>query len=257
MTRPDTLLFSVSLRHLTADGKKCGLEFPAAQLRHVSVSQLETLLLAVDEIAPSVAPPAEPEVRISGATGDFVVRINAGQLHMVTWSSHHKVGAATPTQIVAAITGEEASEALRSKGSAGQPKSKGGRETLTLVALGLAILLVNSFTVWILTRPPRGFLPKYRLLAPEQAQRVLADVAGVYETGRGPGDRRLEVGRNASAQRIKLGPGGSVKDIQSFAVQAAEAEGNKALITSRKSLITIKDGISVVLYGDTYTRVTN
>ena len=38
-------------------------------------------------------------------------------------------------------------------------------------------------------------------------------------------------------------------------MQAADAQGKPALLTSRKALITIKDPLTVVLYGDKYQRV--
>ncbi len=48
-----------------------------------------------------------------------------------------------------------------------------------------------------------------------------------------------------------------MKDVQTFEVKPVEAGGNVALLTSRKSLIKVKDNVSVVLYGDTSTRMQN
>lgn len=254
MTKTTTLLFSVTLRHLTADGKRAAADLPPANLHHVSPSQLHTLLRAVNAIAPMVALPAEPEIRISGPTGDFVVRVKEEQLHLVSWSSAHKGGAVSPAEIMVAVSGEEPAETV-SRGAPAVPRR--AADKLSLVALGLAILLVNCFTVWVVTRPPRTLAAKAKLLPPEPAERLLAQVAGAYETGKSSGDRRLEIRRDASVQRVKLGPGGAVKDQQTFTVQPAEANGKRVLVTSRKSLITVKDNVSVVLYGDTYTRVMN
>lgn len=254
MTKNSPLLFSVTLRHLTADGKRAAADLPPAQLHYVSPDQLHTVLRAVNAIAAMVKPPAEPEVRITGPTGDFVVRVKDGQLHLVSWSSAHRGGAATPAEIVAAVTTEEAEETRVPTATVMPGRA---REKMTLVALGLAILLVNCFTVWVVTRPPRTLAAKAKLLPPEPAERLLAEVAGAYETGKSPGDRRLEIRRDASVQRVKLGSSGAIKDQQTFTVQPAEANGKRVLVTSRKSLITVKDNVSVVLYGDTYTRVMN
>lgn len=258
MTPVTNLLFTVSLRHLASDGKRAGKDIPNAQLHHVSIKELRVVITGLEKLAPGVVYPAEPEARISGPTGEFVVRVKDGRLHLVTWSTAHKGGAGTAAEILAVITGqEEQPEAVRGTRPAVSSGSTTLKQKLTLFALGAAIVAVNTFTLWLLTRPPRTMLANYRLMAPEQAQRILADVAGVYETGRQAGDRRLEISKDATVQRIKLGPEGSVKDAQMFTVQAAEANGRPALLTSRKTLITIKDNISVVLYGDTYSRVAN
>lgn len=256
------MLFTVTLRHLSADGKNVGADIPNSQLYHVSPKQLHTLLKGLGDNAPSVVPPAEPEVRISGPSGEFVVRVNSGQLQLVSWSSAHKGGTATPAQIVATITGEEKVEPVRSvarptASPAAARSSSPVREKITLVLLGVAILAVNGFTAWIWTRPPRSLLPNYRVLGPEQAERVLASVAGTYETGRDSGDRRIEIKKDASVQRFKLGTGGAVKETQNFTVQPVETDGKTGLLTSRKSMITVKDNLSLVLFGDTYTRVPN
>lgn len=261
MSKTAALLFTVTMRHLAADGRKAAVDLPPVQLHYIAVNQLQMLLRAVEGIAAMVTYPAEPEIRISGPTGEYVVRVKDGQLHLVSWSSAHKGGPASPAEIIAAVTAADADEPVTptrrdAPAAAKRPVAKSAaREKLTMAALVVAIILVNSFTIWILTRPPRSVAGKYQLLPPEPAERLLAEVAGAYETGKGDGDRRLEIRRDASAQRWKFGPGGTVKDQQVFTVQAAETAGKKALVTSRKSLITVKDSRSIVLFGDTYTRV--
>src|SRR3990172_1565761 len=107
MTKNATLLFSVTLRHLTTDGRKAAADLPPVQLHYVAPEQLHALLRSVDAIAAMTAFPAEPEVRINGPTGEFVVRIKDGQLHLVSWSSAHKGGPATPAQIMAAVLADQ------------------------------------------------------------------------------------------------------------------------------------------------------
>jgi hypothetical protein len=126
-----------------------------------------------------------------------------------------------------------------------------------MLALGLAIIGVNAFTIWLLTRPPRSNMSEYRLISSDQAKRVLENAVGAYETGKAPGDRRIEIAEDATVKRIKYGAGQTVKDFQTFTVQPVEANGKLALLTNRPSLISIKDNFSVVLYGDTYIRVKN
>jgi hypothetical protein len=258
MSQQTDLLFTVALRQLSADGKRAAADLPGLELNHISVKQLRSLLQGLEVLAPKVAYPTEPEVRITGATGKFVVQVKGNQLHLVSWSSAHKGGVVTTSQIIDAVTGAEA-EAASSTAVASSTKGRGGlKEKFTLVLLGGAILAVNAFTIWFLTRPPRTMLGAYKLISSEQAKRVLENAVGAYETGKGPGDRRLEIGADAEVKRIKYGSGGTVKDFQTFNVQPVETDGKLALLTSpRKTIIQIKDNISVVLYGDTYTRVKN
>lgn len=256
MSQPVVLLFQVALRHLSADVKKAGATLPDAQLNHVSVKQIRALLDSAAALAPTVVYPTEPELRITGPNGKFVVQIKAGNLNFISWSAKTKVGGVvTPAQIIDAITGENQESEYSAAPVARESKGGGFRPTLNLAALVVAIIAVNSFTLWFVTRPPRTLVPKFTLLAPEPAERLLSDVAGVYETGGGPGDRRLEIQRNGGVQRIKFGAQRSVALKQTYTVKAAEARGKPALLTDRKSLITIQDPQTLVLYGDTYQRV--
>ncbi|MCX6950900.1 MAG: hypothetical protein NTV51_01745 [Verrucomicrobia bacterium] len=232
MSKSAEQLFSVTLKHLSPDVKKAAAELPEAQLYHVSVKQIRALLDNAAALAPGVAYPVEPELRITGNAGKFVVQLKAGGLQFVSWSSSKRPsGKITPAQIVAAITGEETEEDYSGGGRASSGGGKGGKSSgVSIGMLVVAIIAVNSFTVWFMMQPPKTLLPKFTLMQKEPAERLLSEVAGVYETGGSPGDRR-------------------------FTVLAAEAGGKPALVTSKKSLITIKDQLSVVLYGDTYQRV--
>jgi hypothetical protein len=171
----------------------------------------------------------------------------------VSWSSSHKGGEYSAARIHAIITGEEAHEHARQHTVAAEPD--GFRSKATTVLLVFAIVLVNTFTVWFVTRPKKTLLPAYTLLAPEPAERVLTNVAGVYETGTAPGDRHLEIRKDGVARRYKFAAERAPVEKQEFTVKPAETAGKPALLTSRRTMITIKDPISVVLYGDTYQRV--
>ena len=139
----------------------------------------------------------------------------------------------------------------------GAPSAPDGfRQALSLASLVVAIVAVNAFTLWFLTRPPRTALPKLTALDPVPAERLLTSVAGVYETGAAPGDRRLEIRKEGEAHRFRFGPNRTPTKPQTFTVQAVSAAGQPALVTNNRSLIAIKDPGSVVLFGDTYRRVT-
>ena len=254
MSKPVEQLFTVAFHHLSPDVKKAGAELPDVQLHYLSIKQIRSLLDSAALLAPGVAFPTEPELRITGPTGKFVVQIKAGKLNFVSWSSSVKAGGViTPAQIVAAIAGDDMESDSPVRGS--RPAARGFLPSMNIGMLVVAIVAVNAFTFWFMTRPPRTLTPKFTLLQAEPAERLLTDVAGVYETGEGPGDRRLEIQKNGGVQRIKFGAQRSVAQKQTYTVKAAEAAGKPALVTDKHSLITIRDQQAVVLYGDTYQRV--
>jgi hypothetical protein len=253
MNQANQTLYVVNLRQLSSDGKKAAANLPDAMLSYISAKQLRTLLDAVEALAPSVSPPIEPELRITAPEGKFVVHLRGGKLGFVSWSSSNKGGEYSAARIHAIITGEKLHEHAREQ--AGMTEPEGFRSKATTVLLVFAIVLVNSFTFWFVTKPKKTLLPKYTLMASEPAERLLANVAGVYETGTAPGDRHLEIKKDGVAQRYKYAKENVPVEKQEFTVKPAETAGRPALLTSRRTMITIKDPLSVVLFGDTYRRV--
>ncbi len=258
MSKAPEALYNVALKHLSRDGTKAAADLPAQALNHISGKQLRAVLEAVGALAPSVIPPAEPELNIVAPDGKFVVRAKGGALHFTSWSSQHKSGQLSASRIYSIITGEEeaaVAERQASVGVRGGGRSGGGGGKGALVLLAIAILAVNSFTIWFVTRPKKTLLPSYTVLPAGPAERLLGNVAGVYETGSAPGDRRLEIDKSGQAQRYKFGNERTLTSKQTFTVVPAEAGGKPALLTSRKSLITVSDSLTVMLYGDSYRRV--
>lgn len=251
--------YAIVLRHLSADVKSAGAALPDVKLDAVPAKKLRAMLDALAALAPKVSYPAMPELRITSIDGMFVVKVQGGQLDLVSWSTSRPAGGAlTPAQIMAAITGEGVEPVASSPGSRGHdPAAAAGRgkNILTMTALIVAIVGVNAFTVWFVTKPKKTLLPKYALLAPEPAERLLTTVAGIYETGGGPGDRQLKILKGGEAEWIKFGPERTARDKKQFTVAAAQTGGIQALVTSRRSLIEIKDPLTVVMYGDNYRRV--
>jgi hypothetical protein len=256
MSKPGETLYMVTLKHLTRDAKKAAAALPEVQLRYIWGNQLRALLDAVAALGPGVVFPVEPELRITAPDGKYVVQLKGGKLQLVSWSSKHKGGEYSATRIHAIVTGEEEAEAQRAHDAATAPAGGGLLQSKAAMALMLvAIVAVNGFTLWFVTRPKKTLLPKYTVLAAEPAWRVLETVAGYYETS----ERRLEIDKNGKAQRFKIGPERKLTALPAFTVEAADAGGKQALLASlnasRKTLITIKDPVSIVLYGDTYQRV--
>ena len=253
MSKAGETLYMVALKHLARDGKKASADLPEVQLSYIPAKQLRTLLEAVAALGASVVFPVVPELRITAPDGKYVVQLKGGKLHFVSWSSSQKGGEYSATRIHAIVTGEEAEEAARAQEKANAPTGMRSRAVMALLVVG--IVAVNSFTIWFVLQPKKTLLPKYTLLAAEPAQRLLGSVAGVYETGGSPGDRRMEIDKSGRVQRYKFGPERILTSPQSFTVQPADAGGKPALVTSKKAIIAIKDPVTIVLYGDPYQRV--
>jgi hypothetical protein len=253
MSKAGEALYSVALKHLSKDGKLAGVEQRESQLSYIPAKQLRALIDALAAHAATVTFPAEPELRITAPTGNFVVQARGGKLHFVSWASSHKGGEYSADRIFAIVTGTE--ELASARHAPAEPETPRNKAVIALLLV--AIVAVNSFTIWFVTRPKRTLLPSYTVMPAEPAQRVLEEVAGSYETGNAPGDRRLEIAKNGQVQRVKFGNDRAIALKRNFTVQPAQVSGKPALLLSSKpqTMITIKDAVSVVLYGDTYHRV--
>jgi hypothetical protein len=258
MSAPD-VTFTVGLKHLAADGRKAGVEFGETERTGVNSRDLRQILRAAEALAPGVNYPLVPEIRISAPTGRSVVQLKDGRLNFISWSSAtSRGGNPTADQIIAIISGEEIEDDSHSAGQAapstGGRSSKIGRWALGTL-FGIIIIGANSYSFWSYKKPPSNLLPEYRLLDPEPGKRLVENLAGSYETGASPGDRRLEIASDGKIVWIKFGPDRSTAEKREMTSQAATTGGFDALFTSRKSIIKVRDRASLVLFGDTYVRV--
>ncbi len=253
--------FDVTLKHLSPDGRKASYEFPAAERTGISLKELRAVLNSMDAIAPKTAYPTVPELRITGPTGQFVIQVKDGALRYVSWGTDIAFGGApTVDQIVGIVSGEATEDEFGTKTGAPEFKfdrSRHRKRAVIGALLGAFIAGINTFTVWNAKRPPGNFLPKYHVLEPAPAERILTSVAGIYETGSSPGDRRLQIDKNGNVVWIKFGQNKAPLTKKQFTAQPVEAAGVQSLLTSRKSLIKIKDLTSLSLFGDTYIRTMN
>ena len=251
--------FSVTMHRLAPDLKRAGLEFPDLALAHVSPDKLKALLDAFGALAPKTQYPAEPEMRIGGPHGRFLVQARNGQVRVTSWSSQQGGFDLTPNRILSMIMGMEEREdvgapVLRGASDAGGKLSRRWRIAL----LALAALGANAVTAWMLMRPPPTpppeLFPEYRLVDAEGAARVLADFVGEFETGVDAGDRRLMIARDGTLRWTKLGPSQTVAEESTLTAQPAESRGHPVLVASNYGMIEMKDPITVVYFGDTYRR---
>lgn len=261
MSAPETF-YTVSLRQLSPDAREAGVSYADTERKDVSAKELRALLRSAACLAPRVAYPLAPEIRITTGAGRFVVQLKDGRLHFISWSSaKSRGGNPTADQIFSIITGQDVeddtSAAAPSTGSSDLPKaSSTWRWAVGSVAV-VVILVVNFYSVWNYRKPPGDLLPPFRMLDPEPAKRLLESVAGNFETGDTPGDRRLEINREGKIVWIKFGPNRTAVERRELTAQGAESSGRSALLTNKKGLITVKeDFASLTLFGDMYLRVT-
>jgi hypothetical protein len=255
------LKFTVGFKQLSPDARKAGFGFADDEKKGISPRELRSLLRAAEALAPTVAYPLVPELRIEGPAGRSVVQIKDGRLNFVSWSSaKSRGGNPTADQILDIVAGEEMVDDTTQAVTASPTEmvqSSGAWRWIAGSLLGVVILGSNLYSIWSYRRPPGNLLPPYKVVEADRGGRLLQRVAGIYETGREEGDRRLEINRNGSVVWIKLGPNRTAAERKEFTAQGAESDGKEVLFTSRKSLILVKDATAVVMFGDTYTRAVN
>ena len=251
MSAPKT--FSIALHHLAPDAKSAGAELADAQLTAVTPEKLRALLEALAVLAPSIEYPVAPEMRIKSDSDHFVVQVKEGRIRFASWSVRTGGGELTPRQILAAIAGIEEEGGPDFAGglagrAAGLPRASKG------ALLAAAILVSNGITAWMLTRPPPDMLPEYRLMESEPGTRLLADVAGVYETGSAQGDRSLTIHADGTVRWVTFGNNRTIAETSDLTAQPVLTGGRPALLTNTRALIEIREPVRVVFYGDIYHR---
>ena len=259
MSQSAAPIFDVTLSQLSPDGKKAGIDYTTTERLGLSSKELRGLLNAAAAVAPEVVYPLTPEVRITAPSGKFVVQLREGRLNFISWAStKSRGGNPTVDQIVAIVGGEVAEADLRIEETpvAATPEASTGRRKILLgVMLGLVVVGLNVFTFTSARRPPGNFLPPLKVMDSGPAERLLASLAGNYETGTSIGDRRLQISKNGTVIWIKFGANRTTAEEKTFTTQAVDASGTNGLLTNRKGLIKVKDPTTVTLFGDVYTRV--
>jgi hypothetical protein len=254
-------LFDLTLTQLSADLKKAAADLPQIQRPGVSRKDLRKILTAAAALAPTVTYPLTPSIRVTAGTGQFIVNLREGRLQLVSWTAKlsPQVNPGVD-QILASICGEEfepgADLPESPTATASIPTSSRTRRMLMGAGLVLVIVGLNAFTFLQARKPPKTFLPEYRVVEPEPADRFRTRIAGLYQTGTRVGDRQIQIGREGGISWIKLGANGAHADRKEMTSQVVNANGSEALLTNRQALITLRDPLTIVYFGDVYTKVT-
>lgn len=265
--------YSVTLHHLAPGAKAAGLHYSDEQLQGVSVEQLADLLRALEDLAGRLTlyEPSNPEIRVKTDREVFIIRTRYRQLCFAGHETALRGEEHSVTYILSTITGQALPAAvptsnprLFERPATAIPLRPPGRRDAAGLGfpewpkIALLVLVSLAFVgtgLWMLFKPARSLAPKYKLMASTEAVSLLGRVAGQYQTGNQPGDRRLIID-NAGTMRIaKYGPDQSIAEEIIRTARGATQDGRPALVTSDPYVMLINDADSVTLYGQTYKRV--
>ena len=245
-------MFTVTLHHLAPEAKKAGASYPDLELPDVPEKKLRQLIRALAALAAADQGGASPEMKVAAPHGQFVVQISQGRLRINSWTMRVGGTDLSPDQIFSLITGAEAVADAAAEVDLGGRKQSRFKLVLLLAVL---ILGSNGVTAWMMLRqPPNPLLPEYTLLTSGPAERLLAGVAGEYQTGTNPGGRALVIAANGHARWRTFGPGQKITEESEVVLQAAQSKGKPALLADGQALIAIVDPVSIVFYAETYRR---
>lgn len=253
--------FKLNFRHLTPDGRELGVRHADSELAAVEAARLKEILHAMEKAVAQQSPsdPAAPEIRITSAQGVFMVKSANGRLRLHSWSLKSGTREMSVEEIIETVAGKPVEAKPHAHPVTHAPVGASSEGFLSRVPrwVKVAVLVVlfagiNAVSGWMLMRPPPDLLPPHELLSAAATERLLTKVAGEFETGSRPGDRWMTIVRNGNIRVVKYGP---KPDETLLTARAALVNGQEVLITSARSMIEIKDGDTLVLFGDTYKRM--
>lgn len=264
--------YSVTLHNLAPGAKDAGLNYPDEQLQGVTPEQLAELLHTLEEVAArlSIYEPSNPEIRVKTDREVFVVRTRYRRLCFVGSETALRGEEHGVAYIMGAITGQAlpvvrpaVNPRLFDRPPTAiplrPPRSGGGGvgfpEWAKIALLAVLSLSFVGGGLWMLFKPARSLAPKYKLMSPTEAVGLLGRVAGQYQTGNQPGDRRLIIANDGTMRIAKYGPEQSVAEEIIRTAKGATQDGRPALVTSDPYVMLIHDSESVTLYGQTFKRV--
>jgi len=250
--------FSVTLHQLAPDMSEASHRLSDTAARPLSAAAVRQMIEAFARLAPGTQYPTQPELRIVGPAGSFLVQARNGEMRVSSWSAQASGASLSCDQIVALVLGLDAPGAGPQPGAAASGGARRNSARGKFAALVLGVVAVNGGTAWLLTQPPPPLppevLPACQIVAPERAQRVLDDFAGEFDTGTAEGDRHLTIRRDGGIRWFKWGAGRTVEEETTLQARAAESRGRAVLVTENSGMIELKDPITIVYFGDAYRR---
>jgi len=265
-----TTLFGVTLHHLAPGARTAGVGYPDEQMPAVTTEQLADLLQAFSHVAArtTIYDPSAPEIRIKTDREILVVRIRYRRLCMVGREISLRGEEHSIARILAAAGGGEEPEItfvpvrpserpLPTASTARAHYAPGGVSEWIKIAL-LSVLIVGCLGsgVWLLIKPPEGLAPNFEYMPGADSTALLARAAGEYRTGTQAGDRRLIIAADGTLRFAKYGAAQTIAEESVRTIRGAIQNGQPGLATSDPYLIVVRDPETVILYGQSYKRVT-
>lgn len=261
-------VYSVTLHHLSADATSASLSYPDEQLLAVNLDQLRALLYAFSMVASelTIYEPSTPEIRVKTDRDVFIIRTRYRHLCLVGWETILRGEDHSVPYIITAITGQ-----VEPVKAAPKPERSGSANPLTggstapieverfprwakIAVMIVLIIVFNGITAWMYLKPPPSLLPKHAAMDASDSRSVLTKAAGLYETGRAEGDRRLLLDADGSLRLAKYGAQEAVMQERLKTARGALVDGKPALLTSDPGVITIRDGDTLVYFNTVYRR---
>jgi hypothetical protein len=264
--------YSVTLHHLSPGARDAGLDFPDEVMSGVSAEQIAELLQALETLAGrlTIYEPSSPEIRVKTEREILVIRTRYRRLCFVGHETALRGEEHSIPYIMGAITGHTAPVARPvinprvferpPTAIPVRPPVRGGGGGGFPDWAKIAVLLVVSLAfvgsgVWMLFRPARSLAPKFTLLPATEGVSLLSRVAGQYQTGNQPGDRRLIIGPDGTLRIAKYGAEQTIAEEIIRTARGATEGGKPALVTTDPYVMLINDADSVTLYGQVFKKV--
>jgi hypothetical protein len=264
--------FSVTLHHLSPGAKAAGLGYPDEQLPTVTAAQLVELLHALGEVATglTIYEPSNPEIRVKTDREVVIVRTRYRRLCFVGRETQLRGEDHSIAMIMAAASGvaepELAALPARAADRAAGASAAGARnyaapsrgripDWAKLALLAVLSLGCIGTGIWMMTKPPKNFAPKFKLMSVDDSRTLLGKLAGEYRTGILPGDRRIIIDGSGTLRLAKYGQAQAIAEEIIRTARGVTQDGQQGLATKDPYLLTVKDADSFTFYGQTYKRV--
>ena len=257
-------IYSLTLHHLAPDAREASAGMADLEVARVSPEKLRTLLTALSEVATRHRTDysVSPEIRIKTGKSELLIRARDGGLNLVSWDKTVGGQNLSVSDILAQLdqsgTDAPASAPNARTASAADLQAMGGNPAASrrnkIIMLVAAVVAINAFTAWNFIKPEPSFVPKHQVLPVAETREVLIKAAGEYETGSTSGDRRLIIQPDGSLILSTYGPRRTIVEQINRSAKGALYQGRPALVTSDPAMLEIKDGDTVVLYGNVYKR---
>ncbi len=255
--------YQVILHALSPDATDAGGQFADTTQDAVPEEQLRKLLVALAGLTSRLSPEDtfRPYIRIKSPAGMAMITPIEGKLYYASWDTKGRGIEVTVDDIMAKVAvAAEAPKAARVESRAPIPVASvksPKRKAVTVALLGIAIVVMNAVTIWMLVKPARSLLPPHVFLPDTESDALIKKMAGAYQTGILEGDRHLQIEQLGLLRFTVYGQNRSLRREHLQSGRGAKTVDGEVIITNESGVIKLIDPNTIAVYGDTYRRVLN